>query len=272
MSDEQPRTPLDDQLDGAWERLEAGDAEGALELVDQIVQGGDAPPEAALIAALAWLDLGDPRRAEELLGIATVGIDPADLDLRWARAEVDLALWRVGEARAGFAGIADEEPSVPGLLRLALAEDLLGNHGAADDAVARAIELDGSLAELPRLDQPAFEALVERAAAELPEPFRGRLDEIAVVIDPVPALALGQSQPLDTPPDALGLFVGASDLERHGELSGVPAASIYLYQRNLERASRSAAELEAEVRITLLHEFGHALGFDEDGVDAMGLA
>lgn len=266
------RTALDDALDAAWDALETGDYEGAMAALDPVVDAGEAPAEAALVAALAWLGLGEPLRAEGLIAAAAVGIDPGDADLLWAQAEVDLALWRTEEARDGFRRIVADEPSAAGLLRLALCEDLLDDAAAADAAMARAAALDPELGALPRLADDRFEALVRRAAAELPEPFRRRLDEIAVVTDPVPDRALGRSLPAETPPDALGLFVGPSDLDRHGELSGVPSPTIYLYKRNLERACRSEEELEAEVRITLLHEFGHALGFDEDGVDGMGLA
>ncbi|QDU69133.1 metallopeptidase family protein [Engelhardtia mirabilis] len=266
-------TPHDEgrALDAAWEAVDGGDPEGALVALEPLSARGDAPPEAALIACLAWLDLGEPLRAQALLAVAAPGIEEDDLDLRWATASVDLALWRVAEAREGFESIASEEPSPAALMRLALAEDLLGNPEAADRAMERAAAVDSDLALTPRLSGDDFESVVQRAARELPPPFHDRLDEIAVVIDPVPSLELGRSQPADTPPDALGLFVGPSDLDRHPELSGVPSPTIYLYQRNIERACRSVEELEAEIRITLLHEFGHALGFDEDGVDALGL-
>jgi predicted Zn-dependent protease with MMP-like domain len=69
----------------------------------------------------------------------------------------------------------------------------------------------------------------------------------------------------------LGLFVGSSRLERSNEGAELPAA-IHLFQRNLERACADREDLVNEVRITLFHEIGHMLGFDEEGVDRMGLA
>ena len=47
---------------------------------------------------------------------------------------------------------------------------------------------------------------------------------------------------------------------------------ITIFMGPLERAYDSRLELEEQVRITVLHELGHHLGFDEDGLDAIGLA
>jgi predicted Zn-dependent protease with MMP-like domain len=44
-----------------------------------------------------------------------------------------------------------------------------------------------------------------------------------------------------------------------------------LYQRNLERAASSRAELEEEIATTLVHEVGHFLGLDEEELWARGL-
>ena len=70
----------------------------------------------------------------------------------------------------------------------------------------------------------------------------------------------------------LGLFRGAPYGQK---LSSDPwshlPSSIVLYQRNLERAAGSRAELEAEIATTLVHEVGHFLGLDEDELGARGL-
>jgi predicted Zn-dependent protease with MMP-like domain len=47
---------------------------------------------------------------------------------------------------------------------------------------------------------------------------------------------------------------------------------MYLFQKNLERAAASREELEEEIRITVLHEIGHHLGWDEEELEARGLA
>jgi predicted Zn-dependent protease with MMP-like domain len=48
-------------------------------------------------------------------------------------------------------------------------------------------------------------------------------------------------------------------------------SSIALFQRNLERMARDQDELVEEIRVTLLHEVGHFLGLDEDGLRDLGL-
>jgi predicted Zn-dependent protease with MMP-like domain len=90
------------------------------------------------------------------------------------------------------------------------------------------------------------------------------------VIDPMPSAELVGAPGLGHPPDLLGLFTGAPIAER-GLVTGELPATIFLFQRNLERVSRNRDELLDEIRTTLYHELGHALGFDEEGVDELGL-
>ena len=74
-------------------------------------------------------------------------------------------------------------------------------------------------------------------------------------------------------PDLLGLFCGYSLREMDdGMMGAAPNTNcIYLFQRNIERYARDRQDLVEQIRITLYHEFGHYLGFDEDGVDELGL-
>ena len=73
------------------------------------------------------------------------------------------------------------------------------------------------------------------------------------------------------PPTTLGLFVGASLPEQETSSPGGLRPTIFLFQRNIQRDCRDHADVREQIRVTLYHELGHALGFDEEGVEAMGL-
>lgn len=84
------------------------------------------------------------------------------------------------------------------------------------------------------------------------------------------AAALDVEEDLD--PDLLGLFEGST---RGDPLPSSPEEMprIRLFLDNLwDDCEGDLNTYRDEVRITLLHELGHYLGLDEDGVAALGLA
>lgn len=257
----------EEELEAAWELLDDGQPDDVLSHLAELEAQGRRHPEAAALACLAWIDLHEPDKAERALGP-----EPDDVPESWrlARAELFLAQWRPADARNVFQELEAEGPSVQTRLRLALCEDLLGNVRSAREWTfkAAAIDPDGA-GTYPSLEDDEFDEVVAEAIALLPPQFAARLDEIPVIVDPVPTKP--SEAPGDVPPDALGLFTGHSDAEKpqDGVVDGV--ATIHLYKNNLERRARSLRELREEIRVTLYHELGHVLGFDEDGVDAMGL-
>lgn len=262
-----------DDLEPVWTALDEGRCEEALGALELLGDGGGAAGRAA--ATLAWLGLGELERAERALAEATRAAaddDDAADDVAWARGELRLAQWRLEDARAAFERLdgAYDDPAV--LERLALLADLEGDEEAADGYLARAHRADPDAYPLPaRLDPREFDRVVAEAAAELPEPFRAAFEETPVLIDPVPSRELAAADPAGTPPDVLGLFVGASMLERDVYDAPAHPAAIWLFQRNLERVCADREELVEQIRTTLYHELGHLLGFDEHGVDEMGL-
>ena len=87
---------------------------------------------------------------------------------------------------------------------------------------------------------------------------------------PFPAL-VPPGDPGAVPPDLFGLFTGPDLHELAEDHSAQLPPTIYLFQRNLERACPDTGSLREQIRVTLYHELGHLLGLDEDEVDAMGL-
>jgi predicted Zn-dependent protease with MMP-like domain len=147
----------------------------------------------------------------------------------------------------------------------ACALERLGRHEEADRAYARAAEVDPIFAPPIRMSDADFRSCVETALAEIPEEIRSAIKKrCSIVVEDFPKDVLVR-EGMD--PLALGLFSGA-DLGE--EATG--QEEVILYKKNLESLATSREELVGEIRTTLLHEVGHALGFDEEGVDDLGLA
>lgn len=72
-------------------------------------------------------------------------------------------------------------------------------------------------------------------------------------------------------PDLFGLYEGVPLPER-GDEAGMLPDRISIYRRPLEEEFPDPAELEAEIRITVLHELAHYFGIDEDRLDELGYA
>ncbi len=104
-----------------------------------------------------------------------------------------------------------------------------------------------------------FEEHVRAALDELPPEVARKLENVAVVVE--------DEHPDD--PDLFGLYDGVPLPER-GETSGSLPDRITIYQLPLEESFEDSAELESEIRITVLHELGHHFGLDEDDLDELG--
>ncbi len=104
-----------------------------------------------------------------------------------------------------------------------------------------------------------FERLVEKALATIPEEFRAFLENMVVVIE---------AEPPDDMPDIMGLYEGVPLVERSTGDNILPDC-ITLYKGPIERACRTPAEMEAEIRITVLHEIGHLFGLEESQLEQL---
>lgn len=263
--------PEEATLDRAWEAIDAGDAEKALAELSGLDPDW---PDRWIPEAIALTDLGDLRRArnalERVRSIAEVDDHP---DFLWAEGQLLLCEWRIDEAHAALTRLVGIEPSAAALERLSLVADMRGDTATADRLLdeSAASNRDRALAPV-RMTPLEFDRVLAEAIDELPEEFRRPLETTEILVEPVPAeWMIDRADPSETPPDVLGLFVGSSELEiSDGESARLPRR-IFLFQRNLERFARSRQELVEEIRVTLFHEIGHMLGFDEAGVEAMGL-
>jgi predicted Zn-dependent protease with MMP-like domain len=260
------------ELDAALRLLDQGRPAEALEALRGLDPGD---PDVALCEAHAHLELFDEGACRAALERARAGPAEEDPDWLYLSAELDFRCWRLAEARVAFEALEGLESTPESLDRLARIAELGGDAGAAAGYDRQLAALDPESAPLAdSLSDEAFDGVLERAIAALPLVYRETLEGAELVVAPYPERELcAPGQEIETPPDVLGLFVGATQLDR-AEDGGhlVPTSMIYVFQRNLERAVSSTLELEEEARITLYHELGHLLGHDEEGVEELGLA
>jgi predicted Zn-dependent protease with MMP-like domain len=114
-----------------------------------------------------------------------------------------------------------------------------------------------------------FKTLLDKVLASMPRVIRDAVLEVPVVVQPKPNREMADDDP-GINPELLGLFVGTSVGDKQGSVID-QADAVYLFQRNLERSGASRQEILKEIKITLLHEYGHYLGLDEEELEHLGL-
>ncbi len=118
------------------------------------------------------------------------------------------------------------------------------------------------------MDRERFSRLVARALDSVPEEFRQRMHNLAVVVEDEPRLRVRRTTsrsagPRRTHKLLLGVFEGVPATKK--SVFDVPLGPdrIVLYQKNIERICHTDAEIQHEIRQTLLHELGHYFGMSE---------
>ncbi|HMK31159.1 MAG TPA: metallopeptidase family protein [Terriglobales bacterium] len=108
-----------------------------------------------------------------------------------------------------------------------------------------------------------FVKVVEEELASLPQEFRSRIRNVAVLIENTPpnqpSPRSGQQRRL-----LLGLFHGVPTTKK--SVFDLPTGPDYivLYQKNIEAICSSEAAVREQIRLTVMHELGHYFGMDEN--------
>jgi predicted Zn-dependent protease with MMP-like domain len=100
------------------------------------------------------------------------------------------------------------------------------------------------------IDEGAFARHVRRALDALPPRIAQALENVAIVVE--------EQDPAD--PDLFGLW----------EANEFMPDKITIFRRPLVESFPNPAELEREIRITVLHELGHYFGLDEERIQELG--
>jgi predicted Zn-dependent protease with MMP-like domain len=123
---------------------------------------------------------------------------------------------------------------------------------------------------LPPTRHRRFEELVEAALAAIPPPFDGALEDVAIVIEDEPDERQRRENGVGPNDTLFGLYEGVPRTEWGADWSAF-ANKISLFRLPLEEAYPEPADLEEEVRQTVIHELAHHLGIDDERLDELGV-
>ncbi|MGD0122678.1 MAG: metallopeptidase family protein [Candidatus Limnocylindrales bacterium] len=115
-----------------------------------------------------------------------------------------------------------------------------------------------------------FDELVQRALDGIPEPFARALDEVAIVIEDEPSPQQRRETGLRPGEGLYGLYEGVPRTEYAADWAILPN-KITLFQTALLEDFPDPAELEHEVRVTVIHELAHHMGIDDSRLHDLGM-
>ncbi|MBI1796847.1 MAG: metallopeptidase family protein [Candidatus Eisenbacteria bacterium] len=259
-------------VDAVWDLLDEGKVDEARDAIDGLLRHRPGHPDLRIVDASVALDEGDAERALIALQGAERSADPSLFFHLRAFAQYELAALEPAREDAHRAlAVHPDLPETHALLARTL--EMLGDADGAEEHARIACDLDPDRFPMPlEVSDAEFDALVEASLLELPAEVRRHLDELPVLVEPLPSRGMLTAEKPAVSPDVLGLFVGRHLMERsHSDLPAMPGA-IYLFRKNLLRACADRDELAEEVRTTVRHEVGHLIGLDEDEIERWGLA
>ena len=105
-----------------------------------------------------------------------------------------------------------------------------------------------------------FERLVDRALDSVPERLLAMADNVVVEV----------AEANEEEPGLLGLYWGIALTERGSDYTFAMPDTIYVYRQPLQELAADEAELEHEIRVTVVHELAHHFGIDDDRLHDLG--
>jgi predicted Zn-dependent protease with MMP-like domain len=113
------------------------------------------------------------------------------------------------------------------------------------------------------MEREAFAKVMQEVLDSLPEEFRDRIRNVAVLVEDFPPGQL--STPSGQPKKLLlGLFHGVPMTKKSVFNLSTGPDYVVLYQKNIEAVCSTEVEIRAQIRRTVIHEFGHYFGMDEE--------
>ena len=113
------------------------------------------------------------------------------------------------------------------------------------------------------MDREKFERLVAEAVVSLPEEFRGRLENVDVVVADRPTSRQLAEAGLKRDMTLLGLYEGVPLTIRGRHYGMVVPDKITIFQKPIEAECRYDSEIMKEIQRVVRHEIAHHFGISD---------
>jgi len=107
-----------------------------------------------------------------------------------------------------------------------------------------------------------FFNVAEETLDSLPEEFRSRIQNVAILVEDYPPKASRSQHQRGHL--LLGIFHGVPATKKSVFDMAPGPAHIVLYQKNIEAVCSTETEVRHQIRQTLMHELGHYFGMTEE--------
>ena|ERR1043165_4351924 len=115
-----------------------------------------------------------------------------------------------------------------------------------------------------------FSALLDQAVQELPDEFRKKLENVAIIVEDYPSKELLERMEVPEDETLFGLYEGVPLTERSYFNVPLLPDRIFIFQREIEDSCNSPEQVKEELKTTLVHEIGHFFGMDDDYLEEIG--
>jgi len=121
-----------------------------------------------------------------------------------------------------------------------------------------------------------FDDQLEQVLAELPQRVHELMKEVPLVIEDYPSSEVMKRAGVKRRTGLLGLYTGIPLTHQSVHQWGVPSPVVHIYRDGIlsqvRRPGRdiNSADLQRQIRVTILHEYGHHHGLTEHDLRELG--
>ena len=112
-----------------------------------------------------------------------------------------------------------------------------------------------------------FEELVEKTIAALPEGFKKKIENLAVVVEDYPSDEILLQLRLKSKKSLLGLYQGVPITKRNSNYCNVLPDKITIFKKPIELLNQKEEDIKNTIRQVVIHEIGNYFGMNEKDLE-----